>query len=94
VTRALLAASRRLPAGLLAAALWLAPQAALACAVCGSVQRPAVGRAYFYGAIAMSLIPLLAAVGAVVFLRRRARALAAAERGAAGAPRGPVPSRG
>ena len=100
MTRALLAVSRRLPVGLVAAALWLAPQVALACPVCGSVQKPAVGRAYFYGALLMSVIPLLAATGVVVFLRRRSRALAAAapaRHEAAlrpGAAHGPAPSRG
>ena len=74
--RAALRPPKRLPAGLLAAALWLLPRAAQACAVCGGGQKPAVGRAYFLGAIGLSLLPLVAITALVLWLRRRARALA------------------
>jgi len=86
VTRHLLAASKRLPAGLVVAALWLLPRAALACPVCGGGQKPAVGRAYLYGAWMMSAIPPLAALGMAWFLRRRARTLAAPARPRAAEP--------
>jgi len=75
--RALRRSSRSLAAALVATALWLLPRAALACPVCGGGQKPAVGRAYLYGALTMSVIPLIAAVGVAWWMRRRARSLAA-----------------
>jgi hypothetical protein len=74
---ALLRPSRSLVPALLATALWLLPRAALACPVCGGGQKPAVGRAYLFGALTMSVIPLLVAVGVAWWMRRRARSLAA-----------------
>ena len=73
----ILRASRVLPPGLLAAALCLVPRLALACPVCSGGQKESVGKAYLYGALTMSVIPLIAATIVVLFVRRRARALAA-----------------
>lgn len=76
MTHALLRASKLLPASLVAAALWLLPRVALACPVCGGGQKPVVSRAYLFGAIGMSVIPLIAFGTLVWWLRRRARSLA------------------
>jgi len=71
-----LRASKLLPAGLVAAALWLLPHAALACPVCGGAQKPAVGRAYLLGGITISQIPPIFAAVVAWWMRRRALALA------------------
>jgi hypothetical protein len=63
--------------GALAAALLLAPRAALACPVCSGGQKEEVGRAFFLGSVILSLLPLVAAGALAWWLRRRARALAA-----------------
>ena len=76
MTDARLRVSKLLPAGLVAAALWLLPSAALACPVCGGAQKPAVGRAYLFGGIIISQIPLIVAGLFAWWLRRRALALA------------------
>ena len=76
MTSHLLRAARVLPAGLLAAVLSLAPQAAEACSVCTGGQNDALRRTYLLGGLSMSALPLLAATGLVIWLRRRARALA------------------
>ena len=80
MTSHLLRASRVLPAGLVAAALSLAPQAARACSVCTGGQNDALRRTYLLGGLSMSALPLLAASGLVLWMRRRARALAAPAR--------------
>jgi len=64
-------------AGLLASALLLAPRVALACSVCTGGQKAEVNRAFLVGSLFLSVLPLLAAGGAVWWLRRRARAIEA-----------------
>jgi hypothetical protein len=88
VTRARLRTPSALLPGALSAALWLLPRAAQACAVCGGGNRPAVARAYFFGAVVLSLLPLGAIAALALWLRRRARSLAASAGGpaSAGAP--------
>ena len=76
-------ASRSRVHALVVASLLLAPRAALACAVCTGSQKEEVSRAMLVGSLFLSVLPLIA-VGAVAgWLRRRARALAAASRGGA-----------
>jgi hypothetical protein len=70
-------------AGVLSAALLLAPRAALACPVCSGGQKEEVGRAFFLGSVTLSLLPLVAAGAFAWWLRRRARALAASSTAAA-----------
>jgi len=63
----------------LAAALLLAPEAARACAVCTGQDSAAVNRAVLKGTALLSLTPLAVFGGAVWYLRRRARQVAASE---------------
>lgn len=75
---------------LLVAALLVAPRVALACPVCTGGQKEEVGRAFLVGSLFLSVLPLVAAGAAIVWLRRRARAIEATS------PRGalPEPARG
>lgn len=62
----------------LASAAHLAPATARACAVCAG-QDAAVGWALLRGSLLLSLLPLVAIGGVAWYLRRRARAIQAAE---------------
>jgi hypothetical protein len=57
----------------------LAPRAALACPVCTGGQKEEVGRAFFLGSVALSILPLVAIGAGVWWLRRRARANGASD---------------
>jgi hypothetical protein len=69
------AALRSTTAGLVATALLLAPQVALACSVCTGGESPNVGRAFLIGSLALSLLPLAAGGGLAFWIWRRSRAI-------------------
>ena len=67
----------------LAAALLLAPHAALACSVCTGGQKAEVEWALLRGSLILSVLPLAAVGAGAWWVRRRARALAASAETAA-----------
>jgi len=60
-----------------------APEIAQACPMCMSGQGGGTGKAFAIGSFFLSVTPLAVIGGAVLYLRRRARALAAQEAAAA-----------
>ena len=67
------------------------PEVASACPMCMAGQGGGTQRAFALGSLFLSVLPLAVIGGAVWYLRRRARALAAAAPPTDAAPR-PVPS--
>lgn len=62
-----------------------APEIAQACPMCMAGQGGGTGKAFAIGSIFLSVMPLAAVGAAVLYIRRRARALAAQDAAAAAA---------
>jgi len=79
MTARVLARLRASVLALLGLAIALLPEAASACAMCVAGQNGGTTRAFAIGSLFLSITPLAVIGAAVLYVRRRARQLAAAE---------------